>query len=656
MGTYAGTAGNDSLHGSDADNLLEGFAGADTLYGGKGNDTLSGGAGNDLIDGAGGTNTLILSGNFADYKVDWNLSFFTVTDTVAGRDGTDIAYSIAYLQFADKTVPWNIYQGYNITGTEGDDTLAGTPLPEMISGGAGNDTLYGGDGHDSVNGGTGNDLLDGGAGNDELYGYSGDDRIDGGSGDDEIYPGGGNDSIDGGIGFDSVAFSLDPVTGGVTANLQTGQWSGNGWSGTLVGVEDLFGTSYGDQFTGGPEADRLWGNDGADTLIGGAGDDTLFGGVGNDVLSGGDGNDTASYEYGGAVTVSLSTTGAQNTWGAGTDTLSEIENLTGSSGGDYLYGDGRANAIDGGVGNDYVDGGAGNDLLLGGAGNDTLFGGSGDDTLSGGDASQATTDRLDGRDGNDTASFSDLAGPVSANLALGTSTSGLESVVLVSIENFIGSASNDILTGDSNPNTIDGGAGGDTITGGGGNDLLTGGSGLDTAVFTGAAANHAVSVTGSIATIADRTGGGEGTDTLVQIERLEFSDEGIALDLSGSAGEAAMAIAAVFGPGVIQDEHMVGLALQELDAGTSFQDLVQLALEARLGPDPTHRAVVDLLFTNVVGVAPSATQEATFVALLDFGQFSEAGLGAIAAQHPLNLANINIDLLASTGLPFEWFG
>ena len=49
------------------------------------------------------------------------------------------------------------------------------------------------------------------------------------------------------------------------------------------------------------------------------------------MLTGGAGTDTVSYEHAAAgVTVSLALATAQNTVGAGSDTLSAFENLTGS--------------------------------------------------------------------------------------------------------------------------------------------------------------------------------------------------------------------------------------------------------------------------------------------------------------------------------------
>jgi serralysin len=72
------------------------------------------------------------------------------------------------------------------------------------------------------------------------------------------------------------------------------------------------------------------------------------------------------------VTVSLAQTVAQNTVGAGTDTLATIEHLTGSAFSDTLTGSTGANRIAGGAGNDTINGGTGNDTLAGGVGADSF--------------------------------------------------------------------------------------------------------------------------------------------------------------------------------------------------------------------------------------------------------------------------------------------
>ena len=78
-----------------------------------------------------------------------------------------------------------------------------------------------------------------------------------------------------------------------------------------------------------------------------------------------------SYEHAGAaVTVSLATTAAQNTGGAGTDTLLSFDNLMGSAFNDTLTGSTAANVLMGLAGNDTLVGGSGADILTGGLGAD----------------------------------------------------------------------------------------------------------------------------------------------------------------------------------------------------------------------------------------------------------------------------------------------
>ncbi|MGX1173659.1 retention module-containing protein [Pseudomonas sp. R151218B TE3479] len=154
---------------------------------------------------------------------------------------------------------------------------------------------------------------------------------------------------------------------------------------TLTGTsgDDVLLAGNGDNIlNAGDGNDVLSAGSGNNTLNGGAGNDLLYSGTGNDLLDGGTGNDTVSYAHAtSAVTVNLGLLAAQNTLGAGTDTLSHIENLVGSNFNDTLTGDGASNRLDGGLGHDVLNGGGGDDLLIGGLGNNTLTGGSGADTF-----------------------------------------------------------------------------------------------------------------------------------------------------------------------------------------------------------------------------------------------------------------------------------
>lgn len=64
-----------------------------------------------------------------------------------------------------------------ISGTDGDDTLAGTPENDQIFAQTGNDILNGDAGDDLLNAGNGNDILTGGPGIDRLHGGDGQDIV-----------------------------------------------------------------------------------------------------------------------------------------------------------------------------------------------------------------------------------------------------------------------------------------------------------------------------------------------------------------------------------------------------------------------------------------------------------------------------------------------
>src|SRR6185436_1464264 len=88
----------------------------------------------------------------------------------------------------------------------------------------------------------------------------------------------------------------------------------------ILNVEGLVGSNVGN--------DSLSGDAGDNLLRGAGGNDTLEGGDGNDTLEGSTGTDVASYRDSVfAVRVNLNLAGAQDTDGAGVDTLSGIESV-----------------------------------------------------------------------------------------------------------------------------------------------------------------------------------------------------------------------------------------------------------------------------------------------------------------------------------------
>jgi len=197
---------------------------------------------------------------------------------------------------------------------------------------------------------------------------------------------------------------------------------------------------------------------------------------------------------------------------------------------------------------------------------------------------------------------------------------------------YTGTAGNDVFNAPSTTITYDGLAG------------------IDTVNFSKARAAYVLTPTATGFTVSD----GVAADQLRHVERLGFADGSkLALDLDGHAGLTAKILGAVFSPSAVANQNYVGIGLNLLDSGMSYDGLMQLALDTALGPNASHRAVVELLYTNVVGVAPSASEAATYVNLLDNGSYTPAALGVMAADLGLNGDHIGLVGLAATGLAFS---
>jgi Ca2+-binding RTX toxin-like protein len=282
--TINGGGGNDRLCGEGGNDVINGGDGADDVLGGSGSDTIDGGADNDVlvgnpgggsnddggdtIRGAGGDD--LLDGWFGDDLLDGGPG----DDQLRGEAGTD---RVTYAS-APAAVTANLATGTS-SGGGGIDTyvlvenLVGSLHNDRLVGDGLDNTLIGGKGEDSLDGGDGNDILNGNLGQDLLRGRAGNDTIKG------------NDDVD------TVAYDLSPAA--VTVNLTTGTATGEGTD-TLVGIENVKGSTLADTVSGDGAANALSGGNGNDTLSGLAGNDNLSGGNGTDHCNGGTGTDTAT--------------------------------------------------------------------------------------------------------------------------------------------------------------------------------------------------------------------------------------------------------------------------------------------------------------------------------------------------------------------------
>ncbi|MFM9935346.1 MAG: M10 family metallopeptidase C-terminal domain-containing protein, partial [Novosphingobium sp.] len=321
-------------------------------------------------------------------------------------------------------------------------------------------------------------------------GGSGNDLITGNAADNVLTGNGGDDTLDGGAGSDTASYASASAPVAVSLLLSGAQATGGAGSDTLISIENLVGSAL------------------ADTLTGDANANVIDGGNGSDTINGGDGSDTASYaSASGPVAVSLLLSGAQATGGAGSDTLTSIENLIGSASADTLTGDANANVIEGGKGADKIDGGDGSDTVsyasangavavvllpgfnyaTGAADQDTLIsienviGSAFDDQLYGSNGANV----LNGGNGSDYAVYAGAGGSVTVSLlisgAQATGVAGLDT--LISIENLVGSPFADTLIGDGNANVLY------DFTAASAADVLSGGGGSDTYYVHNSAAN-----------------------------------------------------------------------------------------------------------------------------------------------------------------------
>lgn len=328
----------------------------------------------------------------------------------------------------------------------------------------------------------------------------------------------------------------------------------------------------------------------------------------------------------------------------------EYEHFRGTAHGDIATGNTLDNNLDGGEGDDYLIGGDGNDRFdwdpaqRGGA--DTLEGNAGDDVY----VLSSTLDRIieEPGQGVDTVWVGfdyALAGTYLENLG---GFSGLTQALALS-----GNDWGNEITGASGADRLSGGGGDDTLHGLAGNDTLDGGSGIDLAQFSASRAQATVRPAGNGYSV---TSAADGSDTLLGVERLGFADKALALDLGGHAGVVAKVLGAVFGPAAVADKTYAGIGLWLMDGGRTELQLVQDALDAKLGVNARSGSVVDLLYTNVVGSAPSAADRAYFTGLLDSHAYTPASLGWLAASTDLNLAHIQFSTLVGQGLDYLPYG
>jgi len=181
-----------------------------------------------------------------------------------------------------------------------------------------------------------------------------------------------------------------------------------------------------------------------------------------------------------------------------------------------------------------------------------------------------------------------------------------------------------------------------------GDENIDGDLGIDTVILQGARSSFSITKTTTGYNVTDKVGAG-GVDTLTNIERLQFTDTNIALDLSGNAGTTAKILGAVFGGQSLTNKSYVGIGLKYLDAGWTYDNLAGLALDA--AGAKTNDQIVSLLWKNVIGTTATANDKAPYIAMLE-NRMTPGALAHLAADTSFNTTNINLIGLALTGIEY----
>lgn len=343
-----GSAFDDIIEGSDADNIIHVGGGSENIiYGSLGNDQI--------IAKGNGTNTL----DYSRYSIvaqnsgiEIDATNGTVIKDINGQAFQDSFTAGGFTKFVGTEYDDTFIINQSTTFVDGsggtnslilDETMQGSYIVDLENNritannynaeikNINNVTIKGGTLQFYGNETEGNTVI-AGAGDDHIHAKGGDNFIDGGAGNDWLYY---DDGIQG------VVVSLDANGNGTATN-------GFGGKDTIKNIENIHGSQYDDIISG------------KGILIGGDGNNTLIG-IGN--------NAVVQYKSPNGIKANLDTGIVSDNGYGKEDRIVNIHKIIGTDKDDEFYGSSVSDEIHTGAGNDIVYGSSGNDRIVNTSGN-----------------------------------------------------------------------------------------------------------------------------------------------------------------------------------------------------------------------------------------------------------------------------------------------
>lgn len=698
-----GGQSDDEIYGEDGDDYIVGYEGSDIARGGNGNDYLNGKEGNDSLYGDAGNDVIQLDdGNDHAFGGEGD-------DRIGGYvTSKGLNRSIKWSYFISKIGQNSLYGG------DGNDELIAGPNGDKLYGENGNDILVGDSGDDYLDGGDGDDWLIGNEGDDTLVAGSGFDYLSGGDGDDtyvinsryfEIYDSGGDDQALVNVNFARIPEEIEIISYAVGI-LPLPYWIGaiiSDDAAAFAGFlgeekkftysfpttlpehsDDAYGTAFESinpsskinienffidisnlidvTFLESSNVSQL--NNIAIWItelgIGGNADypDDNYSGsdirIDSDYSNIADGNYAShifTHELGHALGLkhpfSTPSAGSGNiasppyladsedngTWTQMTYDESSSEYMFEFRPLDiaalqYLYGPSSTART-------------GDDIYLISTNSPNfIWDGAGIDTIDASGVNEGVTIHLSEghHDFVGTSASTSITSPGQITINFGSV-----------IENLIGSKFSDSLHGNEHNNVFTSNGGSDYIEGGAGVDLLI--VDLEKSKFRLQAKQvNEIEFEFNLDTQANPFF--FDTITIKEVERIKLSDAYIAIDISGNAGITAKILGAFLGVSGLERTELVGVGLNLLDGGMTYEGFLQAALDAVFGPKPSGATLVNHFYGTLTGQSAPQALIDQYGALIDNGGLSPVSLAMQVAENEMNIQNIDLIGLSTTGIEY----